>query len=669
MVESTSGETLPGLPGAHFASAGTRAGDRPNPDLSGFVARHARALVPEHDDYSVIAFDRPIVASKATALYNMHSYHQGKKPHDAIRQYVRHYTKPGDLVLDPFSGSGATALAAILEDRKAIAVDRSPAATFLTACHCTPIDPSALQAAFATIESKVRAEIDWLYETCCDRCGGRATTGYCVYSQVFRCPRCSQSVPRFDCVETEGRTASGKARRLMACPACFERGCVEEIRTRGERLGAIPVLVSYLCRDGCSPARDERRHNDPVARKRRAFERFDLGKLREIESLPIPHWYPPHKMMNVEDDSRPWGAEWRRGRNVRTVSELFTKRNLWAIAALREAAASLDADFASLGMLALTGTMLHLSRMSHHKPGGGGIMVGTYYLPQLSKERNALESYLAKSREIAAALGSVTLPPRTVCISTQSACRLDAIPSSSIDYIFTDPPYADNVQYGELNFVWEAWLGFDTRWHREEIIVNDVRGLSAADWAGRMRLAIAECYRVLKPGRWLSLCYHDAPGGTWPLLQDLMTSVGFIVDKTGSALTIDTWQKSYNQITTDKATKRDLVLNFRKPGTGEPLAARQVDEGTFAEVGSDVIREFLVRHPGATKDRIYDELVSRMFRAGRLEAHDFDALLRSVAEEVRESPGRRSRRSTTSRWFVIGESSTRTSDSHVLPSG
>ena len=38
--------------------------------------------------------------------------------------------------------------------------------------------------------------------------------------------------------------------------------------------------------------------------------------------------------------------------------------------------------------------------------------------------------------------------------------------------IFTDPPYADKVQYGELNFVWEAWLGFDTRWHDEEIIVN-----------------------------------------------------------------------------------------------------------------------------------------------------------------------------------------------------
>ena len=49
-----------------------------------------------------------------------------------------------------------------------------------------------------------------------------------------------------------------------------------------------------------------------------------------------------------------------------------------------------------------------------------------------------------------------------------------------------------------------------------------------------------------------------------------------------------------------------------------------------------VIRDFLTSHPGATKDRIYDELVSRMVQAGKMEAHDFNALLRSVAEEVQE---------------------------------
>ena len=77
-----------------------------------------------------------------------------------------------------------------------------------------------------------------------------------------------------------------------------------------------------------------------------------------------------------------------------------------------------------------------------------------------------------------------------------------------------------------------------------------------------MKQAMAECYRVLKPGRWLSLCYHDTSEGTWELIQDIMAEVGFVVYKTESALFIDTNQKSYNQTTADKSTKRDLVLNF-----------------------------------------------------------------------------------------------------------
>ena len=60
------------------------------------------------------------------------------------------------------------------------------------------------------------------------------------------------------------------------------------------------------------------------------------------------------------------------------------------------------------------------------------------------------------------------------------------------------------------------------------------------------------------------------------------------------------------------------------------------DDATFHNLGRQFINEYLTTHPGSPKDRIYDELVSRMVRRGEMEAHDFDALLRSVAEEVTE---------------------------------
>ena len=106
---------------------GYYSGDQPNPHLHEFVDEHLREKPydPVADSYEVPAFDKPIDTTKATAIYNMHTY-WSKKPHDAIRQYIRHYTEPGDLVLDPFCGSGGTALAALMEGRKAIAIDRSP---------------------------------------------------------------------------------------------------------------------------------------------------------------------------------------------------------------------------------------------------------------------------------------------------------------------------------------------------------------------------------------------------------------------------------------------------------------------------------------------------------------------------------------------------------------
>ena len=316
---------VPAMPAGYYTPG-------PNPNLGQFVAEHATPYDPATDDYAVPPFDKPITTTKATAIYNMHTY-WSKKPHDAIRQYIRHYTEPGDLVLDPFCGSGGTALAALMDGRAAIAIDLSPAATFITKNYCTPVDVGELERAFAELERKVKREMEWLYETRCDRCDGRALTAYTVYSQVFRCDKCNEPVALFDCVELPAQTHAGKPKTISVCPRCHAEGYGNEISTRNsEKLGAVPVLVSYECQEGCKPKRGERRHNDANEKKQRFFQEYDLGKLAEIEAKPIPYWVPPHRMMNIESDTEPWGDKWRPGRNFRTVAELFTKRNLWALA-------------------------------------------------------------------------------------------------------------------------------------------------------------------------------------------------------------------------------------------------------------------------------------------------------------------------------------------------
>ena len=618
---------------------GYYSGDKPNPKLRAFVEQHIkeRPYDPETDDYNVSAFDKPIETTKATAIYNMHTY-WSKKPHDAIRQYIRHYTQPGDLVLDPFCGSGGTALAALMEGRKAIAIDRSPAATFITRNYCTPVDVDFFRKSFEDFKRKVKPEIDWLYETRCDRCGGKASAAYTVYSQVFQCPRCMEKVPLFDCLEVDGQTAKGKPKKLNVCPHCHKRGIIEEISTRAERYGAVPVFVSYICENGCRPARNGRCHNDANTIKRDYFEKYDLGKLREIETQQIPHWYPKDRMMHVESDTKPWGDEWRPGRDFRTVAELYTKRNLWALAAILSELKN-TCDCKGALEFSFTSILLKASRMmAHNNDGIGRIQKGTYYIPQNIHDIHVGQFMEEAVGDMLSGYSAIGHPNTPLLISTSDA-RSITIPDCSTDYVFTDPPYADKVQYGELNFVWEAWMGFDTYWHNEEIIVNEARCKTEEEWTRMMRKAMSECYRVLKPGRCISMCYHDTSEGTWALMQDMMAEAGFIVERTNSALFIDSKTKTTNQYFADKVNKRDLVINFRKPKPNEATVAITItgdeDKSTFNDKVRHIIREYTGINPGSTKDRIYDDVVSRMVRSGQMEAHDFDELLRQVAEEVK----------------------------------
>jgi hypothetical protein len=66
---------VPKMPEGYYS------GDKPNPNLRAFVEAHIKEnpYNPETDDYDVPAFDKPIETTKATAIYNMHTY-WSKKP-------------------------------------------------------------------------------------------------------------------------------------------------------------------------------------------------------------------------------------------------------------------------------------------------------------------------------------------------------------------------------------------------------------------------------------------------------------------------------------------------------------------------------------------------------------------------------------------------------------
>jgi len=366
-------------------------------------------------------------------------------------------------------------------------------------------------------------------------------------------------------------------------------------------------------------------------KEREAFERLDLARIVELESAPIPYPFPDRFMMNVSDPSVPWGDEWRPSRDFRRVSDLFTYRNLRAVAAFMQAAGS-DEDLRAI----ITSGMFAMSRKAQHLAEGGGYIPGNWALPPMSKQRNCLESLRKVFGRILTAKKTLAtrLQSLDACISTQSATSLVQIPADSVDHIFTDPPYGGAVQYGELNFVWESWLGLNTKWHDQEIIVNRTRNKSLQDWTDMMFLAMKECIRVLKPGRCLSLCWHDASAATWRHLLDIMAGAGFLPEESDRALFIDTGSNTYNQRVTDKLVKRDLVINFRKPRPGRSVqvaTAARKNSSPFHATARDIICDYLKAHPGSPKDRIYDHFMCKLIKTGRVEGHDFEKLLAQVA--------------------------------------
>lgn len=52
--------------------------------------------------------------------------HPTEKPLALMREIIRDFTQPGDTILDPFMGSGTTGVAAMIEGRKFIGIERDP---------------------------------------------------------------------------------------------------------------------------------------------------------------------------------------------------------------------------------------------------------------------------------------------------------------------------------------------------------------------------------------------------------------------------------------------------------------------------------------------------------------------------------------------------------------
>jgi len=553
---------------------------RANPHVAAFVlagGRRAGGSVAE-------PFARDVGASKGSAAYRAHMYHT-KVPPEAIEPYIEHYTRPGDIVMDPFCGSGMTGVAARRLGRRALLSDLSPSATFLAYNNCSSVDPAELRAALEGMLESVRPALEPLYRVRCPKCRAHAAVSYVIWSDVLRCPECRKNYVLWDAAIDAKR----RVRSEYACPSCG-RTIAKELK---HRTGSRPVAAALNCPSGCDV---------------REVPLKGRGSMRLPRPAGNSLWCPTDAIPGGLDEL---SRVHRSG--VHTVADLFTDRNLKAVAVLWDAARRLrPVKLRARALFAVTAIMVRGSKLIKYIPSrrmAPGPILGTMYLPSFSAEVNVLamfERRIGSLCRAAASLGGGG-SAQDLCISTQSATGLAAVPDASVDYVFTDPPFGHNIIYSDLNFLWESWLGWRTD-TRNEAVVSRSQGKGVREYGGLMAGAFSEIHRVLRPGRWMTLVFHNTRADVWASIQSGVEAAGFRVE---AIQTLDKQHETFKQVTAEGAVGYDVVVNCRKrAGKARPRprpAARPVD----------ILRRLLADAPdGACKERTTRYLHARL--AGEL---------------------------------------------------
>ncbi|MEH7558883.1 DNA methyltransferase, partial [Priestia megaterium] len=118
-----------------------------------------------------------------------------------------------------------------------------------------------------------------------------------------------------------------------------------------------------------------------------------------------------------------------------------------------------------------------------------------------------------------------------------------------------------NINYSELNFIWESWLKVVTN-NKPEAIMNVTQGKNINEYQDLMEESFKNYYRVLKPGRWMTVEFSNSKASVWNAIQEAIQKAGFIIANVSA---LDKKQGSFKAVTSTTAVKQDLVISAYKP--------------------------------------------------------------------------------------------------------
>jgi DNA methylase len=491
--------------------------------------------------------EMPMRGGKGTAVYLAHSY-PTKVPPEAIEPLLRHFTRPGDIVCDPFAGSGMTGVAAMRLGRHAYLNDLSPLATHLSRNVTTPCDDEELAKAADEILRVARQDFASWYGARCTSCGGDAILEWLLWGDTVQCPACSAPVRLWDAGFDR---FLGRMPRNVKCPSCR----TSFPKTGVKLLESAPVWASISCPAGCARSQRPALHSDAVA-----AAQHDLTSIHD--------WFP---RVALGSDREMYIRSALHLRGIREVADFYTIRNLRALARLWKLIRSWpDLRVRQALAFAFTNTAWHGTRMRRFNARGGQRpLTGTLYIPQMSVEVNVASVFSHKIDQLRRFYSTEKFGGSVIHTYTGSATYLREIPDASVDYVFTDPPFGSNIFYADCNSIAEAWLDELTP-TAAEAVVNRSLGYAAGgkriDQYGEiMAQAFVEVARILKPSAWATVVFQNTDPTIWKALRDATDAAGLAFER---ATTLDKTQHSHKgykgRSGVEDVAAFDIVLSLRR---------------------------------------------------------------------------------------------------------
>jgi len=452
-------------------------------------------------------------ASTYKGIYALHKY-WSKKPYNVIRHFILKYTDEGDIVLDPFCGSGISIIEALLTNRKAIGIDINPSAIFITKQTLSKIDVHKVENEFNKLKQRVENEINSLY---------KVVRGNEIYTG------------------THFIWENGKLVEVW-----YKKNRKKTVDTPSEEDIKLADSFSYETIPYFYPK--EKLFYNPRINANKDMKVYDLFTPRNLLALSIL-W---KKINEIEDE------------NVRSFFKFCFTASLGQASKMvfvvkrrgKFNGKTREVTKKEVGSWVIG----YWTPKEHFEINVWNCFENRYRKILKAKKIQSNMNYVVKEGN---KIEDLLFSDKNLLLFKKPAQDvLKTFPENSIDYVITDPPHGDRQPYLELSLMWNSWLGEHPEYEKE-IVISDSkeRNKNKENYFQLLKEVFYEIERVLKPNHYFSLMFNSLDDETWINLFSILNNLNF------ELISIETFEYSAGSVVQDTRAgglKTDFILTFRK---------------------------------------------------------------------------------------------------------